>query len=213
MKLYQILSSGLLRDEPTPPEDRPKLFKKCCSMVCPSFIIDETNKRLMNDIFCYAEKRSGRFDTGKGIWLWGTYGTGKSTIIQILKTYDTLSSGLSVGGYPVGGFRIESASTAAAQYQMKGPDALNPYTYNNGNPTTMAFDELGRETLPAKHFGTDLNVMQYIFQCRYEFRTEALTHVTTNMSLKDTQLKYGPYIADRINELFNVIEIKGNSRR
>lgn len=167
----------------------------------------------MNDIFCYAEKRSGRFDTGKGIWLWGTYGTGKSTIIQILKTYDTLSSGLSVGGYPVGGFRIESASTAAAQYQMKGPDALNPYTYNNGNPTTMAFDELGRETLPAKHFGTDLNVMQYIFQCRYEFRTEALTHVTTNMSLKDTQLKYGPYIADRINELFNVIEIKGNSRR
>lgn len=213
MTLAQILSSGLLRDNPISAEDRPKLFKECCFMVCPSFVVDETNKRLMNDIFCYVEKRSGRFDPGKGLWLWGTYGTGKSTIIQIIKTYDTLSSGLSIGGYPVGGFRIDSASTVAAKYQMKGPDALSSYTYNNGNPTTIAFDELGRETFPAKYFGTELNVMQYIFQCRYEFRHEVLTHVTTNMTLKETQSTYGSYIADRINEMFNVIEIKGETRR
>lgn len=213
MTLSQILSSGLLWDNPVPPEQRPKLFKDCCSMVCPSFAIDETNKRLMNDIFCYVEKRSGRFDPNKGIWLWGSIGTGKSTIIQIIKTYDTLSSGLSVGGYPVGGFRIESSSTVAAKYSMKGSETLNAYTHNNGAPSTIAFDELGREPMPTKYFGTELNVMQYVFQCRYEFRNEVLTHVTTNLTTAEVQKNYGSYIADRINEMFNVIELKGSSRR
>lgn len=213
MTLSQILSSGLLRDNPVPPEQRPKLFKDCCSMICPSFAIDETNKRLMNDIFCYVEKRSGRFDPNKGIWLWGSIGTGKSTIIQIIKTYDTLSSGLSVGGYPVGGFRIESSSTVAAKYSMKGSETLNAYTHNNGAPSTIAFDELGREPMPTKYFGTELNVMQYVFQCRYEFRNEVLTHVTTNLTTAEVQKNYGSYIADRINEMFNVIELKGSSRR
>lgn len=77
----------------------------------------------------------------------------------------------------------------------------------------MAFDELGREPCPAKYFGTEVNVMQYIFQCRYEFRNECLTHVTTNFSPKEIQRMYGSYIADRINEMFNVIEMTGQSRR
>lgn len=124
-----------------------------------------------------------------------------------------LSSGLSVGGYPVGGFRIESSSTVAAKYSMKGSETLNAYTHNNGAPSTIAFDELGREPMPTKYFGTELNVMQYVFQCRYEFRNEVLTHVTTNLTTAEVQKNYGSYIADRINEMFNVIELKGSSRR
>ncbi|EOA55602.1 hypothetical protein HMPREF1214_03725 [Bacteroides sp. HPS0048] len=96
---------------------------------------------------------------------------------------------------------------------MRGKDALDLYTYNNGNPRTICFDELGREPRPAKYFGTELNVMQYIFQCRYELRREALTHVTTNLTVEEIQDKYGAYIADRINEMFNVIRLDGASRR
>lgn len=113
----------------------------------------------------------------------------------------------------MGGFRIDSASFIANSFSMRGKDALELYTYNNGSPRMMCFDELGREPIPAKYFGTELNVMQYIFQCRYELRKEALTHATTNLSIKDLQLKYGAYIADRINEMFNVIELGGSSRR
>lgn len=87
------------------------------------------------------------------------------------------------------------------------------YTYNGGNPRTVCFDELGREPLPAKYFGTELNVMQYILQCRYELRSECLTHLTTNLSLPELQQRYGGYIADRINEMFNVIELRGKSHR
>ena len=55
--------------------------------------------------------------------------------------------------------------------------------------------------------------MQYVFQCRYELRYDAVTHATTNMTIEEIQLKYGAYIADRINEMFNVIELNGASRR
>ena len=61
--------------------------------------------------------------------------------------------------------------------------------------------------------GTELNVMQYIFQCRYELRHEAITHVTTNLTIKEIQAIYGAYIADRINEMFNVLDLNGASRR
>ena len=77
----------------------------------------------------------------------------------------------------------------------------------------ICFDELGRETIPAKYFGTELNVMQYIFQCRYELRHEAITHVTPNLTIKEIQRIYGAYIADRINEMFNVLDLNGASRR
>lgn len=213
MTLAQILSSGLLKDNPARLEERPELFKKSCEMVCPSFEINDANRGLMNDIYKYIERREGRLNPSKGLWLWGPIGTGKSTIIQIMNMYDKLANGLSMGGYPIGGFMIELASTVATKFAAKGSDGLEPYTYNYGNVRTISFDELGREPLPAKHFGTELNVMQYVFQCRYEFRSEAHTHVTTNLTLNEVQKKYGDHIADRINEMFNVIEVRGRSRR
>ena len=132
---------------------------------------------------------------------------------QILNRYSYFTRGKARGGYPVGGFRVDSTSGIANSFSMRGKDALELYTYNNGTPRMICFDELGREPIPAKYFGTELNVMQYIFQCRYELRHEAITHVTTNLTIKEIQTIYGAYIADRINEMFNVLDLNGASRR
>ena len=72
-------------------------------------------------------------------------------------------------------------------------------------PVNRAFDELGREPIPAKHYGNDLNVMQYIFQCRYELRSSVRTFATTNISPVSLSKIYGEYIFDRINEMFNIV--------
>lgn len=167
----------------------------------------------MNQMYLYVENRTGGLDPKKGLLLCGEIGTGKSTIMQILNRYSYFTSGKDRGDYPVGGFRIDSASYIANCFSMRGKDALELYTYNHGTPRMICFDELGREPLPAKYFGTELNVMQYIFQCRYELRNEAITHATTNLKPKGIQDKYGAYIADRINEMFNVVELNGKSRR
>lgn len=97
-------------------------------------------------------------------------------------------------------------------YVSKGLDGLNKMTYNDSKPVTVAFDEVGREPYPVKHFGTEMNVMQFIFQTRYELRYKCLTHVTTNMKPEKIADVYGDYIADRVNEMFNVIKIDGESR-
>lgn len=167
----------------------------------------------MNQLFLYAEGRSKKLDSNKGLLLRGDIGTGKSTIMQILSRYSYFTRGKERGGFPVGGFKIDSASFIANNFSMRGKDALELYTYNNGTPRMICFDELGREPMPAKYFGTELNVMQYIFQCRYELRYEAMTHATTNLTIEGIQGLYGAYIADRINEMFNVIDLNGDSRR
>lgn len=214
MPIAAILSYGLpYYDEPTPPESRPEWFKACCEFVCPGFKIDDSNRNTMNQLFLYMEGRSDRLNANKGLLLRGDIGTGKSTIMQILNRYSHFTRGKTKGGYPVGGFRIDSASYIANSYSMRGKDALELYTYNSGTPRMICFDELGREPMPAKYFGTELNVMQYIFQCRYELRHEALTHATTNKTISEIQRLYGAYIADRINEMFNVVELNGSSRR
>ena len=62
----------------------------------------------MNQLFLYTEGR-GKLDTNKGLLLRGDIGTGKSTIMQILNRYGYFTRGKAKGGYPVGGFRIDSA--------------------------------------------------------------------------------------------------------
>lgn len=67
----------------------------------------------MNQLFLYAEGRSEKLDVNKGLLLRGNIGTGKSTIMQILNRYSYFTRGKSKGGYPIGGFRIDSASCIA----------------------------------------------------------------------------------------------------
>lgn len=194
-------------------EDAPALFRECCKSVCPAFVVDTRNKDIMNSLYQYLVGMNGALDRKKGLLLWGDIGTGKSTIINIVRMFDKMSKGRSFNGYHIGGFQVQSASYLSNLYAERGIESLNMYTYNNSNPIPLAIDELGREPCPAKHFGTEMNVIQYLLQCRYELRGACITHITTNLSPRDVQAKYGSYIADRVNEMFNVIELKGSSRR
>ena len=57
--------------------------------------------------------------------------------------------------------------------------------------------------------------MQHIFHIRYSYWQQygLRTYVTTNLFPKDVERKYGDYIRDRRGEMFNLIELDGESRR
>lgn len=188
-----------------------EFYKEVIFKVCPTFQVDDHIKPLMNELFFYANGEVSpqlKLDPNKGILLWGSIGTGKSTIIKILG--EVLRP---VGG----GYKTVNCSYLANQFAATGLEAVNSSTYNESdrgvNPVDRAFDELGREPIPAKHFGNELNIMQYVFQCRYELRSTIKTHATTNINPKAIGSLYGDYIADRMSEMFNIIELKGKSRR
>ena len=125
--------------------------------------------------------------------------------------YDRYSNGKDKTGYYLqGGFPIEAAAFVANQYCKKGIDGILSYDGSNG--IALGLDEVGREP-KVKHYGTEMDVIQYILQMRYDNRRGCITFVTTNLLPEEIHLKYGEYIADRVNEMFNVVEIGGKSRR
>ena len=180
----------------------------------PGFKIDERNKNILLALYDYAWLKGGMLDFSKGLLLWGELGTGKSTLLRGLRHYCGKINKMCFGcNNEHIGFRFTSAIEIALLYAEKGMNGIAQFTDREymGN---LAIDELGREPTDSKHYGTNINVIQTILQLRYEVRREHITHVTTNLNPDvDFGRMYGDYIADRVKEMFNVIEIKGASRR
>lgn len=180
----------------------------------PGFVVDEGNKKLLSALYDYVWGKSQLLDSQKGLLLWGPIGVGKSVLLKGLQRYYGKINQFCLGSNSKNtGFKMISAAEIALLYAEKGMNGIAQYT-DRECMCHLAIDELGREPLDAKHYGTGINVVQVILQLRYEFRREFVTLATTNLN-PDTDFsdKYGDYIADRIKEMFNVVEIKGNSRR
>lgn len=181
-------------------------------LISPGFIVDDSNRELLKSIYLWAWGASGLLDVEKGLLLYGPIGTGKSTLLKGLQHYAAKTARYCNGG-KCATFQFISAAEIALQFSEKGITGLSKYTdrdciYN------LAIDEVGREPMDSKHFGTGINVIQTVLQLRYEQRYSFYTHLTTNLNPdEDFSQYYGDYIADRVKEMFNVIKIEGNSRR
>lgn len=197
-------------------------FVRSMKEVEPGFIIDGRNSDLLRALYGWVWERVGRtgiqlnnrLDASKGLLLWGPLGVGKSVLLRGLQIYEGKINRACFGFENKSlGFVLTSAAEIALRYAEQGMKGIVRYT-DREFMANLAIDELGREPTDAKHFGTGINVVQTILQLRYEVRREIITHVTTNLD-PNTQFSgiYGDYIADRVKELFNVIEIKGDTRR
>lgn len=144
----------------------------------------------------------------------GPNGTGKSKLLTIFSVF---------GQKRFDGFKVYECMTISNGYAQTGD--IDRYTFNqtgkygNQKPCDMGFDELGRETIPANHFGQKLNVMQYILHIRYSlWQSRGIkTFITTNLSTDDVHDFYDGindrFISDRCKEMFNVVSLLGSSRR
>lgn len=185
----------------------------------PNFIIDERNKKLIKALYSWEWARFGLsnseiLDPKKGLLLHGPLGVGKSVLLRGLQRYEGKINkvGFAFRNKSLG-FALVSAAEISLRYAEGGIDGISKYT-DRELMMNLAIDEVGREPLDSKHYGTGLNVIQTILQLRYEERYKFTTHLTTNLNPdSDFGFIYGDYVADRIKEMFNVIEIKGESRR
>lgn len=188
-----------------------ELFRDAFYEAEPNFDPLKADTDILNSIFAWVWKldcyNTLKLDYGKGLCLYGSLGLGKSMTLKALQRY---MNGLMRRGrkdYRLG-MRWKSASELANIYAVDGQPALISYATDN-----LCVDELGREPNPASNYGTKMNVLQFLFQLRYDKRKEFVTHVTTNLPIDRIAPEYGDYIADRFLEMFNFIEFKGVSLR
>ena len=141
----------------------------------------------------------------KGIMLVGSYGSGKSLIMQALaEMYNTA---------------VETSKSQLPQIKfIKSSDLLTEVLKENPagvyfSRSPIVIDEFGREPKQIMDFGNLRSPIVELLCRRYDIG--ALTHGTSNFTLETlcSENQYGKMTGDRIKSMFNFIELKGESRR
>ena len=137
-----------------------------------------------------------------GIILMGGVGCGKSTMLYALQG----AHNYLYPHYKDIGIVIKDASTIIEQVQ-KQEHTLDYKTM----PDMMAIDDLGKEPTEIMVYGSIVQPIVELFECRYNAQLPMM--ITTNLEKRQVAEKYGRRIADRFNEFFEVIEFTKCSYR
>ena len=149
----------------------------------------------------------------KGIFIIGSVGVGKSLIFEIFKIYTSKI-------IQQNSFQIHNAFEIVDNLNIYGKSYLdrfsNNYTSNHkSNPITCYIDDIASKDETVLHFGSKYNAMQEVLSTRYNILRKygKLTHITSNLYPNEMNKIYGVRITDRMKEMFNIIELTGDSYR
>lgn len=137
----------------------------------------------------------------KGLLLYGPNGTGKSTAMRPHTHKEN------------GNARMWNATALAfaSKIASEGSDCIKKYSMHD-----MYIDDLGRERATVANYADKgITPLHDLIHYRYDiFITKGYkTHISTNLSFTELEERYGVPIADRIKEMCEVIEFKGESLR
>ena len=214
--------SGLLKKEKEikGPLCEPDVFKKVFFKMAQEFYartnmdfeVDGSNKSFLQH-FCKYWNREVAFEVianislKKGLFVFGSYGTGKTTSFRIIQNL--------AKQYQVKELWFPSISTQEVvdRFNMeKNKEDVIRY-FSKG---TFLFDDLGSETAGNNiyQYGKEEVFVRILLNRYRNFeKLGTKTHITTNLGLKQVEERYGKQLADRFIEMFNLLKLDGPSRR
>ncbi len=178
----------------------------------PNFKLYQQDKAVIYLLLCYFLKDELaapelELDLRKGLLVTGPVGCGKTSLMNLMRFLVPSNQS----------FRIRSAREIAMAYSIHGYEVLMQYTRQSFNqfsraPVTWCFDDLGTEPM-VMYYGNDCNTMAQILLSRYDhyIYDGMLTHITTNLTSKEIENKYGYRVRSRIRELCNLISFTQDS--
>jgi DNA replication protein DnaC len=174
--------------------------------------LDSETERAIELICQYLNKeesflKNDGFALSKGLWICGNFGSGKT---QLLKAYKSVA--MQMFNQNVG---IQSCADMNARYLKRNDmtrqlalfDGIKTFS-NKFDTQERIFDDLGEEETYVMDYGNKVCLMAHILSERYKgLKSGAITHITTNLSMKQVAEIYGGRIESRISEMFNVIKL------
>jgi DNA replication protein DnaC len=180
---------------------------------CNSFKIDKNNEDTINQMLLYfTGSEKCRYELNKGIFLVGGIGTGKTLLFKIFKIYtSSLLKKNSFQSYTTMDV-VENVAISGLEYLKIFSDNLQG---NRAVPIRCYIDDIASSNEKVNYYGTDINVIERLLSLRYNVYQKygVLTHVSSNKYPKTLEDIYDSRMTDRFVEMFNVLELKGNSRR
>lgn len=146
-----------------------------------------------------------RDDSKFGVMLCGVPGNGKTTLLYAFQSAVNWLKDTGVFGDRKLGISVIDAKEVvqfAKNYEefrkLRSRDML-------------AIEDMGREPMEVIDFGNVLNPVVDLIEYRYNL--QLFTFITTNLTKKQIREKYGNRIADRFNEMLEVIIFKNETYR
>ena len=175
----------------------------------PGFVINENNEGIIKQLLLYfTGNEDFKGSLKKGLMIVGSVGTGKSLLFRIFKAYTGKI-------LRVNSFQYHTSSEIIDNVNINGVEFLEKYNHNFDNPITCYIDDIASRNEVIKYFGTEVNVMEQLISIRYNIyeRYKKLTHISSNKYPNDFKDLYDERVIDRMKQMFNVIELSGNSFR
>lgn len=183
----------------------------------PNFKLTKKNKLVLRLLFAYymgsnsfpelmKEITGVTGSLNKGNMIVGIPGAGKTLFFNIFKRFTKQIIG-------VNSYQSKPAIDIINEVTVSGANSFDIFNLNNTNgtpsPITYYIDDIASKNENVKHFGTNYNVIEYLFYLRYNLfsRYGTLTHTSTNIYPSQMKHIYDLRIIDRFKEMFNIIEL------
>jgi DNA replication protein DnaC len=164
---------------------------------------DLVTKAAVGEVRRYVEQLDERLDAGRGLWLFGDTGTGKTTLAMLV-TKAALESGRSVAIYSLPKLLARIRRTYDSE---PGGDSYLAFFERLTSVDLLHIDDLGAE----KRSDWVLEQLYALVNERYEAQRSIL--VTTNLPHEALEEQIGARTVSRLNEMCDEIAFFGEDRR
>jgi DNA replication protein DnaC len=164
--------------------------------------VTEIAPAVVTQIRRYVRNLEVNLETGRGLWLFGDVGTGKTTLAMLV-SQEALNTGHDVAIYSLPRLLAEIRMTFDDASERSYVDLLDRL----GSVTLLHLDDLGAE----KTSPWVLEQLYAIVNARYEEQRAML--VTTNLSREDLVEQIGERTVSRLEEMCDVLPLHGADQR
>jgi DNA replication protein DnaC len=164
---------------------------------------DLQTKLAVTEVRAFVEDLDARLDEGRGLWLFGDTGTGKTTLAMLISKA-ALEAGRTVAIYSLPKLLARIRRTYDSE---PGGDSYLSFFERLTSVDLLHIDDLGAE----KRSDWVLEQLYALINERYE--TQRAVLITTNLPHPELEEQIGPRTVSRLTQMCDEVEVRGDDRR